>query len=91
MFMFSNTDKWGLPGALGWGHNMKWATGLMFIRMAEALKTEFSSVRCPFVILHDPYDKVANIKGSHELLERSHTSPDQKTLVEVILLRILFL
>jgi hypothetical protein len=62
---------------------MKWATGLMFIRMAEALKTEFSSVRCPFVILHDPYDKVANIKGSHEMLEQSLTPPDLKTLVEV--------
>ena len=66
------------------GHNMKWATGLMFIRMAEALKTEFASVRCPFVILHDPYDKVVNIKGSHDLLEMSLTPPDQKTLVEVI-------
>jgi len=73
-----------MPGGLGWGHNMKWGTGLMFVRMAEALKAEFESVRCPFLIIHDPYDKVANIKGSHQLLERSRTPADQKTLVEVL-------
>ena len=37
---------------------MKWATGLMFIRMAEVIKSNFDSVRSPFLIVHDPYDKV---------------------------------
>ena len=47
-----------MPGALGWGHNIKWGTALMFIRMSEAIKSQFTELRAPFIIIHDPYDKV---------------------------------
>jgi len=51
-------DKWGNPGGLGWGRNMRWATGLMFIRMFEAFTLEAANIRSPFLVLHDPDDKV---------------------------------
>ena len=47
-----------MPGALGWGHNIKWGTALMFIRMSEAIKSQFTELHAPFIIIHDPYDKV---------------------------------
>lgn len=79
----TDLDKWGNPGALGWGHNMKWGTGLMFIRMSEVIRNEFTAMRCPFLIVHDPYDRVCNIKGSRDLMEQAATDPDKKVLVEV--------
>jgi alpha-beta hydrolase superfamily lysophospholipase len=78
-------DTWGLPGALGWNKGLRWGTALMFIDMAyhigepETLK----SFRFPFLIIHDPSDKICSIEGSKSMIERSSTPAEDKKLVEV--------
>ena len=79
----TDLDKWGNPGALGWGHNMKWGTGLMFIRMSETIRSNFSALKSPFLIVHDPYDKVCSIRGSRDLIDQAATPSDKKVLIEV--------
>ena len=81
-------DTWGLPGALGWNKGMRWATALMFIDMGAHIgKTEtLNSFKFPFLIIHDPADKICSIDGSRSMMEHSSTPAEDKKLVEVTIL-----
>lgn len=84
-------DTWGLPGALGWNQSMRWATALMFIDMNNYIQQNniLSSAQFPFLIIHDPQDRITNISGSKELYQRSQTPLENKRLIEVCILLLL--
>ena len=76
-------DKWGNEGGIGGGQSLKWATALMFLRMFEDSVSVLSSISSPFLILHDPDDKVCFISGSRSLMQLSVTPPEKKELKEL--------
>ena len=81
---FTEQDTWGNEGALGWNHGMRWGTALMFLDFAAVIAQTMSKVAYPFLILHDPADKVCNIAGSRRLVAESCTPAEQKQLTEVM-------
>ena len=80
---FTELDAWGKEGALGWGQGMRWGTVLMFLDFAMAIDKSMHLVDYPFLILHDPGDKVCDIEGSRKLVAESKTASEDKKLLEV--------
>ena len=77
-------DSWGSEyGGLCWGNPMRWGTALMFIKMFAHLKEHMSELSVPFLIIHDPEEKICAIEGSRSLLASSKTKGSDKELVEV--------
>ena len=83
-------DTWGLPGALGWNRGLRWGTALMFIDMGNHIsKTEtLNSFNFPFLIIHDPDDKICSIGGSRAMVENSSTPKEDKKLIEVLIMHL---
>lgn len=84
---YTALDAWGNPGGLGWGQGMRYGTAMMFIDFAPVIQQTMSEVTYPFVILHDPADKICGIDGSQRLIEKSATAPEHKKLIEVLLVK----
>lgn len=80
---YTELDTWGNPGGLGWGQGMRYGTALMFVDFAPVIQQTMSEVAFPFVILHDPEDKICGIEGSTALIEKSITGAHLKKLIEV--------
>lgn len=87
---YTKLDAWGNPGGLGWGRGMRYGTALMFVKFSPVIQRTMSEVKFPFLIVHDPEDKVCAFEGSTALMEKSITSAEHKKLIEVIVLIILF-
>ncbi|KAG5183860.1 Alpha/Beta hydrolase protein [Tribonema minus] len=67
-------DQWGLPGGLGWGHNMRLGTGLQLLDMLDDIRSNVEKVAFPFAVIHDPEDGVVLFEGTQLLLARASTA-----------------
>jgi len=76
-------DTWGNPGALGYNRPMRWGTALFFLDLNTHAVKSFSSMRFPFLILHDPEDKVCGVQGSRDMTRLAATALEDKKLVEI--------
>lgn len=76
-------DTWGNPGAIGYNQPMKWGTALFFLDLHTHATQSFPSMRFPFLILHDPQDKICNIQGSRDMYALAATREEDKKLIEV--------
>lgn len=76
-------DTWGKPGALGYNRPMRWGTALFFLDLHTHVERTLPSMRFPFLLVHDPEDKVCSIRGSRDMLRLAATAPADKSLVEV--------
>lgn len=66
------------PGiGCGWGKNMLWGTAGAFSDLFSHMEDDMAQVEFPFLVIHDPGDKVCYINGSERLLELSK-SQDKK-------------
>uniref|UniRef100_A0A7S2UYB6 Serine aminopeptidase S33 domain-containing protein n=1 Tax=Fibrocapsa japonica TaxID=94617 RepID=A0A7S2UYB6_9STRA len=77
-------DTWGQPGALAWGHNMRFATGFSLIRMTEHIRSILPEVTCPFYIVHDPDDGVCEFSGSQMLFDLAKTDATKWARAKVL-------
>ena len=71
-----------LLAALGFGQAMKWGTAGMFIEMGKVFSEKFKEIDYPFLIIHDPEDKICSIEGSHAMMKNTATADDSKKLIE---------
>ena len=62
---------------------MKWGTGATFIDLGLHIQANTSDVTYPFLIIHDPGDKICPISGSYKLYKDSKTIDKNKKLLEV--------
>lgn len=70
------------PGeALGWQKGMRWGTAAAFSDVFSRIEEDMDDIEYPFLVMHDPDDKVCFISGSEKLMELS--SSDDKTLNRV--------
>mmetsp|Transcript_14296 Transcript_14296/g.42551 ORF Transcript_14296/g.42551 Transcript_14296/m.42551 type:complete len:416 (-) Transcript_14296:63-1310(-) len=72
----------GTPGALGWRHGLRWSTANAFLKAFARLEGLMDSIAYPFLVLHDPHDKICFFKGSTDLMDRSRSSDKTLTRVE---------
>ncbi|CAM9266009.1 unnamed protein product [Ectocarpus sp. 4 AP-2014] len=72
----ADRDQWGNPGALGWGHNMKFNMGLNMMDMVGVVYSRLSDVQFPFLIMHDPGDAIVQFGPARELMEKAATPKD---------------
>lgn len=68
------------PHALSFGDSIRFKTANTIVQMMEKVQTEIEHIDFPFIIFHDPEDKVILYKGSLMLLNNSKTSNSQKHL-----------
>eukprot|EP00930_Biecheleria_cincta_P024296 TRINITY_DN17397_c0_g2_i3.p1 TRINITY_DN17397_c0_g2~~TRINITY_DN17397_c0_g2_i3.p1 ORF type:complete len:358 (+),score=66.58 TRINITY_DN17397_c0_g2_i3:101-1174(+) len=67
------------PGqALGWQKGMRWGTAAAFSDVFARVEEDMEEIEYPFLLIHDPDDKVCFISGSEKLVERSPSN--DKTL-----------
>lgn len=70
------------PGTgLGWREGMLWGTANAFSELYDQIDKDMQDVRYPFLVLHDPGDKVSFASGSKRLMELSKS--DDKTFEAV--------
>merc|ERR1719221_1194247 len=61
-----------LPGVgLGWQSAMRWGTAGAFSNLYASIEEDMGRVDYPFLLLHDPGDKVCFISGSQKLMQLS--------------------
>eukprot|EP00904_Undaria_pinnatifida_P006106 jgi/Undpi1/2625/HiC_scaffold_13.g06004.m1 len=77
-------DEWGNPGALGWGHNMKFNMGLNMMDMVGVVHARLSDIKFPFIVLHDPKDAITQCSASRDLMEKASTPRDDPRARELI-------
>ena len=58
--------------------------GLSIARLVREAQDSFSTVRFPFLIFHDPADKITSIEGGRRLLAAAQTDAAHKQLVECL-------
>jgi len=69
-----------LPGVgLGWKGAMLWGTAGAYSNLYRGIDDDMSQVQYPFLLMHDPEDKVCYFAGSEKLLELS-PSQDKELL-----------
>lgn len=77
-------DMWGNPGALGWGHNMKFNMGLNMMDMVAVVEKRLSDIKFPFIVMHDPQDAITQCSSSRDLVEKASTPRDDPRARELI-------
>jgi len=81
---FAIQDDWGeAKGALGWRKPMKWATAGAFADLFQFLPELLPTIAFPFIVAHDPEDKVCFYAGSKLLMSEAKTPAKDKNLVNV--------
>lgn len=66
------------PGeGLGWQQNMRWCTASAFSLLFCGMEQRMTQVGFPFLVVHDPADKVCAFSGSERLMQLS-PSKDKK-------------
>lgn len=79
----ARADRWGEPGGLRWGHNMRLGTAYALMQMLGSLGTELQSVDFPFLALHDPEDQIVQCAATRELAEAAATPEQDRRFVEL--------
>lgn len=69
------------PEGLTYGGPVKFQTGSTLIKLARKLKAIIHKVNFPFLVFHDPKEKVVLVGGSVRLYEESTTSEENKKIV----------
>ena len=59
-----NKDRWGVPGALGWGLGMRWGMADTLMRLISHVNNLAPQIQYPFLIIQDPDDKICNFEGA---------------------------
>ena len=68
------------PGGLACKGAMRFGTATALLAMLASIQVALPSVRFPFLVLHDPDDKVCRFEGTEGLMARSGTAPADKVL-----------
>jgi len=71
----------GTAGGLSWRHGVRWATANAFLEVFKTLEDDMGKMTFPFVIIHDPKDKICFFEGSQNLMRLSPSH--DKSLVEM--------
>ena len=66
-------DFWGREGGLSWGKSIRFGTGVQLLEMFRVCEENLDKIRFPFVVLHDPADKVVEFSGTQMILDRAST------------------
>ncbi|CAL1135169.1 unnamed protein product [Cladocopium goreaui] len=56
---------------LGWTRNTRWGTAGAFAKVFSSMDKDMTNAKFPFLIIHDPQDKITFFEGSEKLMERS--------------------
>ncbi|KAJ1495478.1 Alpha/Beta hydrolase protein [Baffinella frigidus] len=56
-------DQWGRPGAIGWGHTMRFGCAAALLQMTLDTQTLLPAIAFPFLVLHDPQDGITPFAG----------------------------
>lgn len=56
---------------LGWTRNTRWGTAGAFAKVFSSMDKDMTNAKFPFLIIHDPKDKITFFEGSEKLMERS--------------------
>lgn len=73
------------PAGLSWGGNLRFQTGLALLNAADEVKASINKMTFPFVVFHDPDDKVCRVQGSEMLIMESKlVKEDDKEIVRVV-------
>jgi alpha-beta hydrolase superfamily lysophospholipase len=68
---------------LSWGSNYRYKTALSMLDLASATRSIIPEINFPFLVLHDPDDKVCLIPGTRELIANSATPLKDKLLASI--------
>jgi alpha-beta hydrolase superfamily lysophospholipase len=79
-----NDDINANPAGISWCGSMKFQTASTILKLAETVEANIPRVDFPFLVMHDPADEVASVKGATWLMERSATIAEDKCYVEVL-------
>lgn len=71
------------PNGLSWGMPIRYQTGSSVLAIAARARAAVSSITYPFLVFHDPEDKVISIQGTKYLLGSSATDVNEKMYIEV--------
>lgn len=71
------------PEGLLWGGEMRYATASHLLALCNQAVKSIPFVTHPFVVLHDPEDKITPMAGSRLLFEQSGTDPGDKQVIEL--------
>jgi len=67
---------------LGWPRNMRWGTAGAFSKVFSTMDKDMAKAKYPFLIIHDPEDKICLVGGSEKLMERSPSADKQLSRME---------
>lgn len=71
------------PGGLTSGKPMRYGTATALLAMLAEIQSNMLRVKFPFVVLHDPGDKVCKFEGSERMLAEVATPGTRKGLIEM--------
>jgi hypothetical protein len=63
------------PTGLMWAHNVRYATATTCLALSDRVLSIIPQISFPFVVLHDPEDKITTASGSLFLFENSPDNP----------------
>ncbi|KNC80208.1 hypothetical protein SARC_07433, partial [Sphaeroforma arctica JP610] len=66
---------------------IRWCTAASIIAMADAISPRMGDVSYPFLVVHDPEDKICQFAKSEELLQKASTSEHQKKVHRMVGMR----
>ena len=72
------------PNGLGFSDTVRFRTGYSMIKMTEYVSDNLDKMAFPFVILHDPEDKVTAVTGSKRFMIQSVTKTEDKEFIPFI-------
>jgi len=64
---YNKTD--GYPSGLSWGENVKLRTAYTILNLMQAVTDEIPYMDFPYIVLHDPLDRVTAFTGVKHLME----------------------
>jgi alpha-beta hydrolase superfamily lysophospholipase len=80
---YAHVDLDDQPGGLCFNGRVRWQTALSLIEVIDAFKSQVKRVTVPFIVMHDPGDRITCFEGSQMLYEESSTKESQKRLLKV--------
>ena len=72
----------GGPGGLASGAPMRFGTATALLAMLSTIQDDIPRVNFPFLVLHDPSDKVCKFEGTEGLLQRAATEPQAERALQ---------
>lgn len=83
VLLYAELDTYGKPGALGYNVGMRYGTACMFMELQSALDAHLADITSPFLIIHDPDDKICIYDGSVNMMEVTSTAVKNKEIAQV--------